>query len=109
MRNRRTLLAAVAGALICVCSAPFRGARAATDAARSLLSPTEPAATAIAYVENAAKVDAKAFPAYQRGQSCVTCGFVEFGTGRTRGCSIVPGRLVLATGWCRSWKLRGGG
>jgi hypothetical protein len=107
MRNRRTLLAAIAGGLFTVVAPAGRGLRAA--AVRSQLLVTEPAALAIAYIESAARVDAKLYPAYRRGQSCVTCGFVEFGTGRTRGCSVVPGRLVLATGWCKVWKLRGNG
>jgi hypothetical protein len=106
MRNRRTLLTAIAGALITVFAPTRRGLGAAT-AVRTQLLPTEPAAVAIAYIESAARVDARLYPAYRRGQSCVTCGFVEFGTGRTRGCSVVPGRLVLATGWCKVWKLRG--
>jgi hypothetical protein len=58
-------------------------------------------------VESAAKVDAKANPTWRRGQSCATCALIEFGTGRARGCSAVPGKLVLATGWCKVWRLRG--
>ncbi|MEY4760789.1 MAG: hypothetical protein RLZZ200_645 [Pseudomonadota bacterium] len=87
---------------------PAEAAPAAGGATRTLLSPDEPAARAIAYVELAAKVDPKAFPNWRRGQSCTTCELVEFGTGRARGCRILPGRLVLAAGWCKAWKLRGG-
>ena len=79
----------------------------ATPAARPLLSPTEPAAVAIGYIENAGRVDAGKYPTFRRGQSCATCALIEFGTARARGCEIVPGRVVLATGWCKAWKARG--
>jgi hypothetical protein len=82
-------------------------AAAPDGAARPLLRADEPAALALAYVESSAKVDAKANPTWRRGQSCATCALIEFGTGRARGCSAVPGKLVLATGWCRAWRLRG--
>lgn len=106
--TRRSLLMAISGATAAgMHSIPATAARATEDATRTLLSPTEPAAVAIAYVEPASKVDAKANPTWRRGQSCATCALIEFGTGRARGCSAVPGRLVLATGWCKVWRLRG--
>ena len=108
MRDRRTLLAAIGGAFITLMATTRHGLRAAA-AVRALLSPAEPAAVAIAYVENATGVDAKTYPAYRRGQSCATCSYVEFGSARARGCSVVPGRLVLATGWCKVWKPRSNG
>ncbi len=82
-------------------------ARAAAAERRTLLGEAEPAAVAIAYTANARNVDLKQYPAYRRGQSCVTCAFIEFGTGLQRGCTLVPGRLVMAPGWCKVWKLRG--
>lgn len=84
-----------------------RRAGAAEPATRTLLLDTEPSAKAIGYVGNAAKLDAATTPGYRRGQSCATCAFADLGTGRQRGCTLVPGRLILATGWCRLWKLRG--
>jgi len=106
MLTRRSLLAS-AGSLAAGCALVPANAAAATDTVRPLLSPSEPAAVAIGYVESAAKVDAKANPGWRRGQSCATCALIEFGTGRARGCSAVPGKLVLATGWCKVWRLRG--
>jgi hypothetical protein len=75
---------------------------------RQLLRPTGPEARDLAYVENAARVDATRFPAWRPGQTCANCGLYEFGTGRQRGCGLLPGRLVLSTGWCRQWKARRG-
>ncbi len=108
MLTRRSLLT-LAGTLACSWKFVTADAApaAAANAARTLLSPDEPAAKAIAYAELAAKVDPKTNPTWRRGQSCATCDLIEFGTGRARGCSILPGRLVLGTGWCKAWKLRG--
>ena len=103
-RRFLSLAAALAAALPLV---PRRGRAAAAVAQRTLLDEDEPAAVAIAYVANARNVDAKKFPSYRRGQSCATCAFIEFGTGLQRGCTLVPGRLVMAPGWCKAWKLRG--
>ena len=77
------------------------------DAARSLLLEDEPAAKAIGYVAAAAKVNTAVSPTYRRGQSCTTCVFVERSTAKQRGCTLVPGRLVMAAGWCKLRKLTG--
>jgi hypothetical protein len=107
MQTRRTTLLSVAAAL--AASLPWLPGRARGAAVtRTLLGEDEPAAIAIAYVANARNVDPKQYPAYRRGQSCTTCALVEFGTGLQRGCTLVPGRLVMAPGWCKVWKLRGG-
>jgi hypothetical protein len=82
-------------------------AAANQDAARSLLLEDEPAAKAIGYVAAAAKVNTAVNPTYRRGQSCTTCVFVERSTAKQRGCTLVPGRLVMAAGWCKLWKLTG--
>lgn len=74
---------------------------------RTPLDEKEPLARSIGYVANSRAVDAKAYPTYRRGQSCATCALIDFGTGRLRGCSLVPGRLVESVGWCRAWKLKG--
>jgi hypothetical protein len=103
---RRTILKLGAAALAGMLTAGRGALAATTGSARTLLQPDEPAAKAIAYVANAAKVNSAQFPAYKRGQTCATCVLVELGTGRTRGCSIVPGRLVLASAWCKLWKAR---
>jgi hypothetical protein len=58
-------------------------------------------------VAAAAKVNTSVNPTYRRGQSCTTCVFVERSTAKQRGCTLVPGRLVMAAGWCKLWKLTG--
>lgn len=106
MRTRRRVIAGLLGALA-LAGAPDRPLKAAQVGRRTKLNPAEPAAVAIAYIENAAKVDRKKFPAFKRGQSCQTCALLEPGTSWERECSIVPGRLVMATGWCKAWVPRG--
>ena len=100
---RRTLLRTLA--LAASGAAPTLVSAAAE--ARTPLDEKEQAAKAIGYVADAKAVDVAANPTYKRGQSCTTCSFIEFGTGRQRGCTLVPGRLVNAAGWCKVWKLRG--
>lgn len=109
MNTRRTLLATAATIVLAV---PFGSVTRAADPAdrrkiRTLLDPREPAAVALAYTNNSAKVDVARYPIFKRGQTCANCVLIETGTGRTRGCEILPGRLVAATGWCRAWKARG--
>lgn len=76
-------------------------------AKRTPLEEQEVAAKAVAYQQDARKVDPRRFPAYRRGQSCTTCALIDFGTAPMRGCSLFPGRLVAAAGWCNVWQLRG--
>jgi hypothetical protein len=85
------------------------GARrvAAAQAARTLLDEKEPAALKIGYIANSRKVDPAANPGFKRSHTCATCAYIDFGTARQRGCSLVPGRLVEAGGWCKLWKLKG--
>jgi hypothetical protein len=80
---------------------------AAAAAVGKLLDENEPAAKAIGYVANARMVDEKANPGFKRSQTCATCAFIKFGTGRQRACSAVGDRLVESAGWCKIWKLRG--
>lgn len=99
--RRALLLALGLGAAL---GGPRRGAAAEK---RTLLDEKEPTARKIAYFANAKLVDVKTYPGYRRGQSCATCALIDFGTARQRGCSLVPGRLVEAAGWCKAWKLKG--
>jgi len=71
-----------------------------------LLDEKEPAAIKIGYVANARKVDPST-PGYKRSQTCATCAYIAFGTGRQRACSVVNNRLVESSGWCKLWKLKG--
>lgn len=85
------------------------GSRAPVPGApRTPLDEQDAAAKAVAYQQDARKVDPRLFPTYRRGQSCTTCALIEFGTAPMRGCSLFPGKLIAAAGWCNVWELRGG-
>ena len=107
MNTRRTTLRSLLAALALGWPLLRTAAAANQDAARTLLLEDEQAAKAIGYVAAAAKVNASVNPTYRRGQSCTTCVFVERSTAKQRGCTLVPGRLVMAAGWCKLWKLTG--
>jgi hypothetical protein len=64
----------------------------------------DPAAVAVAYVENAAQVDAKKYSNYVRGSSCANCLQLQGAAGAAyRPCDFFQGKLVAAAGWCTAW------
>lgn len=77
--------------------------RAAAQEAQKL-SPSDPLAKSLGYVENAAHVDKAKFPTYQAGQACDKCRFYTARAGKSDGpCQIFAGKLVAAKGWCSSF------
>jgi hypothetical protein len=72
--------------------------RAARGAAAALISEQDPAAKAVDYVE-----DAKRAKGAESGADCSNCSL--YGpAGADRGsCSLFPGKLVKAAGWCSKW------
>jgi hypothetical protein len=64
----------------------------------------DPAAVAVGYVEIASQVDPKKHPDYVRGSSCENCLQLQGAAGAAyRPCTLFPGKLVAAAGWCSSW------
>jgi hypothetical protein len=73
------------------------------------LTPTDPAAGALGYTDDASSVDAKANPTYRVDQNCVTCAQYQGKASDTRGaCNIFPGKSVAGKGWCKVWAKRPG-
>jgi hypothetical protein len=72
-------------------------------AALPLLDPKDPAAVALAYTHAAKSVDRARFPTFDGKQNCANCALLALGTAIRRPCSLFPGKLVMAGGWCRSW------
>jgi hypothetical protein len=63
-----------------------------------------PAALALGYVENAAAVDLKTYPAYVPGSNCDNCLQLQGAPGNNyRPCGLFPGKLVSVRGWCSGW------
>ena len=65
----------------------------------TLISPSDPLAKAVKYVEDASQAK-EAMP----GSTCASCGLYQGKNGLSQGpCQIFPGKLVKAAGWCSSW------
>jgi High potential iron-sulfur protein len=90
--------------MLCGAAGVMQASRSAQAADATHLTPTDPAAQALAYHEDAKTVDAKQFPTYQPGQMCSTCLQLQGNAGDAyRPCNIFPGKLVNANGWCKVW------
>ena len=64
-----------------------------------LISVDDPAAKAVKYVEDAARVK-EAAP----GSRCANCALYQGKyDSKTGPCQIFPGKTVVAAGWCASW------
>jgi hypothetical protein len=80
---------------------------ARTAHADEMVSPTDPAALALGYVEDATTVDVAKWPKKAgpggENQKCSVCAlYTDKGEG-VGGCAIFPGKLVKGTGWCSGW------
>ena len=102
---RRTLLK---GALLGVAAVPVTALLGrAAQAASGKVDPNEPQAKSLGYVEDAAKVDAKANPNYKAGQVCANCLQAQVKEGAAYvPCNIFAGRDVNAKGWCKVYVKR---
>jgi len=90
---RKLLLGAALG--------PVALARLTTSRAADLplLSPDDPAASKVKYIE-----DASSQKSATKGNTCATCALYEGTYGSTQGpCQLFPGKHVKAAGWCSSW------
>ncbi len=68
------------------------------------LEESDPQARSLSYVHDASSVDASKFPRYEEGQICANCAlYLDQNGAEWGGCSIFPGKLVNANGWCSVW------
>ena len=67
------------------------------------LSPDDPQAMALGYVEDAGAVDTSKWPRKQEGQDCANCVLYQGGDADWGGCGIFPGKQVAGAGWCNAW------
>lgn len=98
--NRRSLLKNLAAAAAAAAVLPAGRSRGAE---LPHLDVKDSAAVALGYVENATQVDAKKFPTYVKGSRCDTCLLLQGTSGAYRPCTLFPGKLVSASGWCSGW------
>jgi len=79
-------------------------ASSSASATGPLLDEKDPAAVALAYVDDASRVDKTRYPQYVAGQVCSNCSLYQGTAGSTQGgCSLFPGKQVAAKGWCSAW------
>jgi hypothetical protein len=103
--SRRALLEtlSLAVAAASLCRQPARGAEALKGQPQKL-DVKDPAAVALGYVESAAQVDVKKYPAFVKGSNCENCLQLQGKAGSDyRPCALFPGKLVAVSGWCSSW------
>jgi len=76
----------------------------ASGGGRPKLSLDDPQAKSLGYVHDATNVDQSKYGRYEPGQACSNCAlFQAKGDEQWAGCSIFPGKLVNAAGWCSAW------
>ena len=64
-----------------------------------LISEQDPAAKAVHYVEDASRAEGAA-----SGADCSNCSIYGALAGTSKGtCTLFPGKLVKAAGWCNKW------
>jgi hypothetical protein len=100
--SRRDWLIAAASA--CAAALLRNGDTFAQGAPLPHLDDKNPTAHTLGYVAAAAKIDPKAEPAFKVGAKCANCTLVQGKAGDAwRPCTLFPGQLVSASGWCRAW------
>lgn len=86
------------------------GLGAAQAQTQSLLQEGDDEAKAVGYHADAAKVDAKKFPKFAKGQTCANCQlYAPDGDKPSGGCALFYGKDVLAKGWCNAWEKKTAG
>lgn len=85
-------------------AAQTAGGGEASGGGRPKLSLDDPQAKSLGYVHDATNVDQSKYGRYEPGQACSNCAlFQAKGDEQWAGCSIFPGKLVNAAGWCSAW------
>jgi len=82
-------------------AAPAAAPTPAKGAEMPKLSVDDPQAKSLAYVEDTTSIDTAKQPRFQAGQACSNCALYQKKDDPDwGGCSIFPGKLVAAAGWC---------
>ena len=82
-------------------TAPAAAPAPTDSAAMPKLSANDPQAKSLTYVEDATTINSARQPRFQAGQECSNCALYQKKDDPDwGGCSIFPGKLVKAAGWC---------
>ncbi|MEL7537443.1 MAG: high-potential iron-sulfur protein [Pseudomonadota bacterium] len=107
--SRRQILrsGAIAVAAVPLAAIGVRGAQAETVELPKLTA-DDPAAKALGYVDNVASIAEGSEATFKAGSDCANCQLYTGGDAEYGPCSIFPGKLVSAKGWCRTWVQKAG-
>ena len=76
----------------------------ATAAVLPMVDEKEPQAVALAYVDDAARVDKVKYKSYVAGSQCGNCAVYLGKAGDAVGpCPLFAGKHVATKGWCSAW------
>lgn len=90
--------------LLMLASAAAAWSKRAESAELPHLSEKDPKASELGYTEDAARVDVKKFPGFDKAQSCENCLQLQGAEGPPfRPCQLFPGKSVALKGWCSGW------
>ncbi len=105
--RRDFLLASLGVASSGIAALPLRAAHAAPAQNLPHLSPAEPLAQSLGYVNDASRANRTRFPTYKTGERCEKCRFYKGTSGQAWGpCQIFVGKSVNAHGWCVSFMMK---
>jgi len=95
--GRRALLKQAALSLS-ITPLALAGTQAALGASPPLITEKDPAAQAVHYVEDASRAQGAA-----AGADCSNCSLYGAAGANQGTCTLFPGKLVKAAGWCSAW------
>ena len=96
--------AACGAALATAVQAATTPAPAAVTTASNMVDEKNAQATALGYVADAKRVDAKKFPKFATGQACSNCALYQGkATDKAANCPLFAGKQVAGPGWCSAY------
>ena len=79
-------------------------ALASVAQAQAIVDEKDVQATALGYVADATRADAKKYPKFAAGQTCASCALYQGkAADKAGGCPLFAGKQVASSGWCSAW------
>ncbi len=72
--------------------------------AQAKIDEKDPQATAVGYLHDTTKVDAKKYPKHDKAQKCSNCQLYQGkASDAWGGCPLFAGKQVAGNGWCTAY------
>ncbi len=72
--------------------------------AQAKIDEKDPQATAVGYLHDTTKVDAKKYPKHNKAQKCSNCQLYQGkASDAWGGCPLFAGKQVAGNGWCTAY------